>query len=70
MPTSSNRNKVVTPFQWQEWSAQQQQAGSEPKRSAKAGQAQQRRLSAQEKADRVLANHWGGAYCRPGRIAG
>lgn len=54
-------SEVISPFEW--WRRQEQQAT--PRRT-KATQVEKPRVTAAERAKRILAQRWGSPYSKPG----
>ena len=67
MKKKQKRTEIVTPFDWQNYTAMR--AGdrtSGPARSPAPREKQ--RLTVRERVERILANRWGNPYCRPGAV--
>jgi hypothetical protein len=64
----SNASDVVTPFDWQRYTAGRATGAAASDKRSGTREARRLALPASELAARVLAHRWGNPYSRPGRI--
>lgn len=66
MNKKNGSSKVVTPFDWQQYTAPAAAStGAKGKRKA-TGQREKKKLTVGERVERILAHRWGNPYCKPG----
>ena len=63
----SNAGDVITPFDWQRYTASRAAGASASDKRDSTREARKRALPASELAARVLAHRWGNPYSKPGR---
>jgi hypothetical protein len=64
----SNGSDVVTPFDWQRYTAGRATAAGPTDKRSGSRDTRKRAVPASELAARVLAHRWGNPYSKPGRV--
>lgn len=62
-----NGTEIITPFDWQRYTAPAPTASSAPPRKNLARR-QKKPLTVRERVERILAHRWGNPYCKPGAV--
>jgi hypothetical protein len=59
--------KIVTPFDWQRFTAVTAQRPSTPARKPGASRPK-KALTVRERIEKIMAQRWGNPYCKPGAV--
>jgi len=64
--SKKHSNEIVTPFDWQRYTATQAaaSAAAQPRRPAR--RREKKKLTVRERVEQILAHRWGNPYCKPG----
>lgn len=62
-----NGTDIITPFDWQRYTAPASSAPGTPPRKNVARR-QKKALTVRERVERILAHRWGNPYCKPGAV--
>lgn len=61
-----NDTHIVTPFDWQRYTAQQSATGTAARPRKPAARREKKKLTVREQVEKILAHRWGNPYCKPG----
>lgn len=58
--------EIVTPFDWQRYTALPPEAGAAARPRKPATRREKKKLTVRERVEKILAQRWGNPYCKPG----